>query len=86
MKFSIEGDNNRSIGALGNNLTGLKNTLLSNFERLEAVLLEAKFTTFRLKLDRRAILSNIVFRPKKQTIRNFSPRIFRGKIPNLLIL
>ncbi len=42
MKFSIEGDNNGSIGTLGNNLTGLKKTLLSNFERMEAILLEAK--------------------------------------------
>ncbi len=42
MEFSIEGDNNGSIGPLGNSLTGLKKTLLSNFERMEAILLEAK--------------------------------------------
>ncbi len=47
MKFSIEGDNNGSIGALGNNLTGLKKTLLNNFEMMEAVLLEAKSTASR---------------------------------------
>jgi len=47
MKFSIEGDNNGSIGALGNNLTELKETLLSNFEGMEAVLLEAKSTASR---------------------------------------
>ena len=47
MKFSIEGDNNGSNDALGNNLTELKETLLSNFERMEAVLLEAKSTTSR---------------------------------------
>ncbi len=47
MKFWIEGDNNGSIGALGNNLTGLKKTLLSNVERMEALLLEAKSTISR---------------------------------------
>ncbi len=47
MKFSIEGDNNGSIGALGNNLTELKETLLSNFEGMEAVLLEAMSTASR---------------------------------------
>jgi len=47
MKVSIEGDNNGSIGALGNNLTGLKKTLLSNFEMMEALLLEAKSTASR---------------------------------------
>ena len=47
MKYSIEGDNNGFNGALGNNLTELKETLLSNFERLEAVLLEAKSTASR---------------------------------------
>ena len=47
MKFSIEDDNNGSIGALGNNLTGLKKTLLSNFERMEALLLEARSTASR---------------------------------------
>jgi len=47
MKFSIEGDNNGSIGALGNNLIELKETLLSNFERMEAVLLEANDTASR---------------------------------------
>ena len=47
MKFSIEGDNNGSNDALGNNLTELKETLLSNFERMEAVLLEAKSTASR---------------------------------------
>ncbi len=47
MEFSIEGDNNKSIGPLGNNLAGLKKTLLSNFERMEAILLEAKSTAFR---------------------------------------
>ncbi len=47
MKFSIEDDNNGSIGALGNNLTGLKKTLQSNFERMEALLLEARSTASR---------------------------------------
>ncbi len=47
MEFSIEGDNNKSIGPLGNNLAGLKKTLLSNFERMEALLLEAKSIAFR---------------------------------------
>jgi len=47
MKYSIEGDNNGFNGALGNNVTELKETLLSNFERLEAVLLEAKSTASR---------------------------------------
>jgi len=47
MNFSIEGDNNGSIDALGNKLTGLKKTLLSNFEMMEAVLLEAKSTASR---------------------------------------
>ncbi len=44
MKFSIEGDNNGSTGALGNNLTELKNPLLSNIERMDALLLRAKST------------------------------------------
>ena len=44
MKFSIEDDNNGSIGALGNNLTELKKPLLSNIERMHALLLRAKFT------------------------------------------
>ncbi len=47
MKFSIEGDNNGYIGTLGNNLTELKETLLSNFEGMEALLLEAKSTASR---------------------------------------
>ena len=47
MKFSIEDDNNGSIGALGNNLTGLKKPLLSNIERMEALLLEARSTASR---------------------------------------
>lgn len=47
MKYSIEGYNNEFNGALGSNLTGLKETLLSNFERMEAVLLEAKSTASR---------------------------------------
>ncbi len=47
MKFSIEGDKNESIDALGNDLTGLKETLLSNIERMEALLLEVKSTASR---------------------------------------
>ncbi len=47
MEFSKESNSNRSIGVLGNNLTGLKETLLSNFERMEALLLEAKSTASR---------------------------------------
>ncbi len=47
MEFSIEGDNNGFNGPLGNNLAGLKKNLVSNFERMEALLLEAKSTAFR---------------------------------------
>ena len=47
MKYSIEGDNNGSIGALGNNLTELKKPLLSNIERMDALLLRAKSTASR---------------------------------------
>ena len=47
MKVSIEGDNNGSIGALGNNLTELKKPLLSNIERMDALLLRAKSTASR---------------------------------------
>ncbi len=47
MEFSIEDDNNKSIGPLGNNLAGLKKPLLSNFERMEAHLWEAKSTASR---------------------------------------
>jgi len=47
MKVSVEGDDNRSIGALGNNLTELKKPLLSNIESMHALLLRAKFTASR---------------------------------------
>ena len=47
MKFSIEGDNNGTIGALGNNLTELKKPLLTNIERMDALLLRAKSTASR---------------------------------------
>ena len=47
MKFSIEGDNNGSFGAIHNTLTELKKTLLSNFDGMEAVLLEEKSTASR---------------------------------------
>jgi hypothetical protein len=47
MKYSVEGNNNGSNGALCNDLTELIKTLLSNIERMEALLLEAKSTTSR---------------------------------------